>query len=328
MYRIRFHGRGGQGVKMASRIIGTALFRSGFVVQDAPKYGAERRGAPIFAYVRAARQAINERGVILHPDLVVVTDDTLVAIPAAGVLQGITERTLVLINSHTAPDVWQDRLNIGAQILILPAGEEVEDRAELPYIGATCAGAAACLLGVVNRDVLLQAIEEELESLGPAIVQKNCENALRAFDGFIDNRGLVTEAQPLTVADCTSPDWVDLPFEEASISAPDIHGKDTSVEVKTGLWRTMRPVIDYDRCNKCWWVCSTFCPDSAINIEDGVPFIDYDHCKGCLVCVGVCPPHAIEATPEYLAQEEDAKIKTQEKASSTTDSPKGGKHDG
>ena len=43
MYRIRFHGRGGQGMKTASRILGTAFFLSGYEVQDAPRYGAERR---------------------------------------------------------------------------------------------------------------------------------------------------------------------------------------------------------------------------------------------------------------------------------------------
>ena len=32
MYRVRIHGRGGQGIKMASRVLGTALFRSGFAV--------------------------------------------------------------------------------------------------------------------------------------------------------------------------------------------------------------------------------------------------------------------------------------------------------
>ena len=68
----------------------------------------------------------------------------------------------------------------------------------------------------------------------------------------------------------------------------------------------MRPVIDYDHCVKCWWVCSTFCPDSAIEVKDDTPIIDYDHCKGCMVCVGVCPPHAIQGIPEYLAQQEDA----------------------
>lgn len=43
MFRIRLHGRGGQGIKTASRVLGTAFFLEGFEVQDAPRYGAERR---------------------------------------------------------------------------------------------------------------------------------------------------------------------------------------------------------------------------------------------------------------------------------------------
>jgi hypothetical protein len=35
MFRIRFHGRGGQGMKTASRIPGTAFFEAGYEVQDA-----------------------------------------------------------------------------------------------------------------------------------------------------------------------------------------------------------------------------------------------------------------------------------------------------
>ena len=45
MLRIRFHGRGGQGMKTASRIVGTAAFHEGYYAQDAPIYGAERCGA-------------------------------------------------------------------------------------------------------------------------------------------------------------------------------------------------------------------------------------------------------------------------------------------
>lgn len=44
MIAVRFHGRGGQGAKTASRILGTAAFLEGFVAQDSPIYGAERRG--------------------------------------------------------------------------------------------------------------------------------------------------------------------------------------------------------------------------------------------------------------------------------------------
>jgi pyruvate ferredoxin oxidoreductase gamma subunit len=64
----------------------------------------------------------------------------------------------------------------------------------------------------------------------------------------------------------------------------------------------MRPVVDYERCNRCWWVCSTFCPDGAIRVdEENYPQIDYDHCKGCLICVAQCPPHAITAVAEHTA---------------------------
>ena len=74
--------------------------------------------------------------------------------------------------------------------------------------------------------------------------------------------------------------------------------------MQTGLWRTQRPVIDDALCHRCAWICSTFCPDGAISIAaDGRPAIDYDHCKGCLVCAAVCPPHAIRAVPETETQE-------------------------
>lgn len=306
MLRIRFHGRGGQGIKTASRVLGTALFLEGFEVQDAPRYGAERRGAPIFAYVRASKQLINERGVIQQPDLVIVADDTLIPVPAADVLSGITRNTVLLINSHESPETWCNRLNIDSPILILPVAEEVENRAEQPFVGATCAGAAACLLGVISRQSLVQAIREELATLGADIVDKNLENAEAAFRIMQEHAGCVTEGEEVSAAAYEPPDWVEVSFEDARVSAPVIHAGLTSVEVKTGLWRTMRPVIDYDRCKHCWWICSSFCPDSAIPVsEEGIPEIDYDHCKGCMICVAQCPSHAIEAISEHEAQEEE-----------------------
>jgi pyruvate ferredoxin oxidoreductase gamma subunit len=306
MFRIRFHGRGGQGMKTASRILGTAFFLEGYEVQDAPRYGAERRGAPIFAYVRADKHPINERGIINEPDLVVVADDSLVPIPAAGVLQGIRDSTIILINSHDSHDTWQHRLNIKSPIVILPETEEVEDRAELRYIGATCAGAAASLVGVISKNRLEQAIQEELGHLGKAVVDKNTSNALTAFDFTEKHAGIkIAEGSVISAQDYAKPQWIVFPFEDARISAPTIHAALTSVEVNTGLWRTMRPVIDYDLCKGCWWVCSTFCPDGAINVKDNLPEIDYDHCKGCLVCVAQCPPHAIAAIPETQAIAEE-----------------------
>ncbi len=99
MTRIRFHGRGGQGAKTASRILGTAAFLEGFTAQDSPIYGAERRGAPVTAYTRLARGPILERGLISQPDLVIVADETLLTDTAARVLEGVTEEVAVFVST-------------------------------------------------------------------------------------------------------------------------------------------------------------------------------------------------------------------------------------
>jgi pyruvate ferredoxin oxidoreductase gamma subunit len=303
MFRVRFHGRGGQGMKTASRILGSACFLAGWEVQDAPRYGAERRGAPIFAYVRADRRPIRERGIIRRPDLVVVADATLVPIPAAGVLAGLDEHGILLINSPEPPEVWKDRLNLAGSVISLRAGGESLERAELPYAGTACAAAAARLLGFIGPDLLEQAIRDEISGLGVAVVEKNLATARAAFATMAEHEGAVKESPAPAADGYRLPDWVDVPFEEARVSAPVIHAALTSEAVPTGLWRTLRPIIDYGRCNRCWWVCSGFCPDGAIRVTDGTPEIDYEHCKGCLVCLAQCPPHAISAVPEAQLRE-------------------------
>jgi len=303
MYRIRFHGRGGQGIKTASRILGTAFFLEGFEVQDAPRYGAERRGAPIFAYVRADREPINERGIIRRPCLVIVADESLVPVASAGVTQGVSKDTVILINSVEAPELWTKRLNLVGPVLTLPTAAGNEGRHDVRFIGAICAGAAARLAGVIQVRSLKKAISRELEPLGKQVVKENLENALFAYDSMSDQAGRLKEGGGMKAGNYERPGWIDFPFEDARISAPAIHAAATSELVKTGMWRTMRPVIDYGQCNRCWWLCSTFCPDGIIKInEEGYPEIDYEHCKGCLICMANCPPHAIAAVPEHDAK--------------------------
>jgi pyruvate ferredoxin oxidoreductase gamma subunit len=289
-------------MKTASRILGSACFLSGYQVQDAPRYGAERRGAPIFAYVRVDDRPIRERGIIVRPDLAVVADPSLISVPAAGVLVGLDAHSVLLVNSPEAPEVWRDRLGlantpVGFRLADVLAGS-LADRADLPVIGTACAAAAARLLGFVSLERLEQAIRDELAGLGASVLERNLEQARAAFEQVASRAGCVTPGPALAADAEPAPDWVDLPFDEARISAPVIHAALTSEAVPTGLWRTLRPVIDNDRCNGCWWVCSAFCPDGAIRVEGSRPKIDYDHCKGCLVCVAQCPPHAIEAVPE------------------------------
>lgn len=297
MYRIRFHGRGGQGMKTASRIVGTAFFLEGFEVQDAPRYGAERRGAPIFAYVRADHAPIYERGIIERPDLVVIADESLVGIAAAGAMSGVDEGTVLLIYSDTEAQVWSQRLGFVGRVVALPTLADAGD--VMRFVGARCAGAAASLLGVVARPSLEKAIRQELSAFPEDVIEHNLDLALGAFDLLAPHSGCVQAGPDRPPADYQRPGWVDIPFDDARVSAPSIHATQTSVKAQTGLWRTTRPVIDYSRCHRCAWICSGFCPDSAIRLDErGLPEIDYEHCKGCMICVAQCPWHAVREVPE------------------------------
>jgi len=70
-------------------------------------------------------------------------------------------------------------------------------------------------------------------------------------------------------------------------------------DVMTGTWRTQRPVIDQEKCIKCYF-CWKFCPDMSIEVanEDAFPEVDYDYCKGCGVCANECPEDAISMVRE------------------------------
>ncbi len=299
MFRSRFHGRGGQGAKTAGQILSRALFLEGFEVQDAPRYGAERRGAAVAAYVRAARAPIHERGVIAQPDLVVAIDDTLVAMPAAAVLQGVDARTVVLIQSAEPAAAWRPRLNAPGELLVLPPPGAAA-QGEARFGSVRCAGAAARLLGVVRRASLEHALEAELGGLGAQVLEQNRAHALAGFEAFAPHEGRVRGDAPRVAGG--APEWIGLPLDDVAIAAPDIRVTGTSAAQPTGLWRVLRPVIDYEHCKRCVWVCGTYCPDSAIRADaDRRPEIDYEHCKGCMLCVSVCPPHAIHAVPEREA---------------------------
>ena len=53
--------------------------------------------------------------------------------------------------------------------------------------------------------------------------------------------------------------------------------------------RTMRPVIDFDKCVKCT-LCWLQCPDSCFDVTpDGLYDANMESCCGCGVCEAVCP---------------------------------------
>lgn len=87
------------------------------------------------------------------------------------------------------------------------------------------------------------------------------------------------------------------PWQQLTVGA-EIYEPGTSKLVKTGEWRTLRPVFDAEKCKQCL-LCAPFCPDVSILVCDSKRGeTDLDHCKGCGVCAKVCPFGAIEMVKE------------------------------
>lgn len=54
-------------------------------------------------------------------------------------------------------------------------------------------------------------------------------------------------------------------------------------------WRIIKPVFNKDYCIDCQF-CWIYCPDiSIISRDKKLIGVDMDHCKGCGICVEVCP---------------------------------------
>jgi len=72
----------------------------------------------------------------------------------------------------------------------------------------------------------------------------------------------------------------------------------TTLVNPTGDWRTFKPVVNEEKCVKCY-ICWKYCPEPAIYIKpDGYVAIDYDYCKGCGICANECPTKAITMIKE------------------------------
>jgi pyruvate ferredoxin oxidoreductase gamma subunit len=233
MLRRRFHGRGGQGMKTASRIVGSAAFHAGFVVQDAPVYGAERRGAPMAAFTRIARQEILERGAITQPDLVVVADDTLLTDPAAQPLAGCDQQCTVLLNAVKDTAALLPPQSHGGHLILADFTTLVLTHTTTLAALSTALGvAAACLIGLA-LEASLTGLEEELRStdLSPSQRQANIQLAEAAYALMhiwapVQER---TGAEPLPLTPLVAPAFV-LPTQ----AAPSVYAVANSPQRHTG----------------------------------------------------------------------------------------------
>jgi pyruvate ferredoxin oxidoreductase gamma subunit len=286
MIRVRFHGRGGQGAKTASRILGDAAFDDGYYNQDFPIYGAERRGAPVTAFTRFSDGEITERGFIFSPDIVGVMDDSLIEDPLASPFAGLRKGGCAVVNT-TKPS--ESLLTARKDVTVMTVdltGMALQVLGK-PILSSGIAAAVARVAGIGERS-FLTAVADELREVGLSeeMVKKNVELAMEVYGKLapleLHTEEVMTELELAPLAVVVSVDGME-----------DVTRTGNSAVRHTGNWRTFKPVIDYERCTDCM-ICYAYCPESAMSVgEDGKVQIDYDNCKGCMICLTECPLRAI-----------------------------------
>ncbi len=291
MIRVRFHGRGGQGAKTASRILGNAGFNDGYFSQDFPIYGAERRGAPVTAFTRFSDEEITERGFIFSPDVSAVMDDSLITDPMANPFAGLRKGGVAVVNtSKPAEGVLPGRSDVTVVRVDL-TGMALKILGK-PVLSAGIAAAVARVSGI-KKEAMLKAVEEELGDIGLSqeMVAKNVEFAGTIYRDLVPLK-LKTEEVP------TAEELVPLAVVVEDGGIEKVTNTGNSSARHTGNWRTFRPTIDYAKCTDCM-ICYAYCPESAMSVgQDGRVRIDYDNCKGCMICMTECPLRAIVQSRE------------------------------
>jgi 2-oxoacid:acceptor oxidoreductase gamma subunit (pyruvate/2-ketoisovalerate family) len=178
MVEIRFHGRGGQGTVVASKVLADALAKEGNYVQAYPEFGVERRGAPVFAFIRIDNKPIYDKSRIYEPDHVVVVDPTL--IEAIDVTEGLKEGGVIIINSDKKPEDFHlpKKYRLVTINATAVAVKNKLGTLAAPIVNTAIVGAVIKILGLTKLDSLLQAIRDGI-SLKP---EDNVQAATEAYE--------------------------------------------------------------------------------------------------------------------------------------------------
>jgi len=151
--------RGGQGGILGNKILGKVAFVDGFMdIMAIPIIGAERRGAPIKAYLRISNKVIKRIDAITKPDYVFVLDESLLHYPA---IHSTITNTKVIINTENA---IKYTFPSSVTVFEVPATKIAIDLkltvAGQPVVNIAMIGAFAKASGLIKLESLNKVLEE------------------------------------------------------------------------------------------------------------------------------------------------------------------------
>jgi pyruvate ferredoxin oxidoreductase gamma subunit len=175
---IRWHGRGGQGVKTAASLLAEVGAGVGKFAQGFPEYGPERAGAPVRGFTRIADSEIRTHCAIARPDVVVVFDTSLFAV--CNITEGLPPGGSVIANTPMCPADLRKTFGLPACKLYtvdasgIATAEVGRPVPNIPLIGAVLKVTGAFSVEEMKKDIR--------KKLGRKFGEKVAEGNIRALD--------------------------------------------------------------------------------------------------------------------------------------------------
>lgn len=179
---IRWHGRAGQGVVTAAATMADVLAaEKDIYVQAFPEFGAEKRGAPILAFNRISKKPIRTHSQVYYPDIVVVTDPSLLGL--VDVSSGVKQDTFFLMNTTFDISLIRERLSLGERkIYALDAYSIARDELGKAIPNVPMVAALMKIMNLMDLEEFNEKIKISLsKKLRSEVVEMNMKTIDRAL---------------------------------------------------------------------------------------------------------------------------------------------------
>lgn len=181
---IRWHGRAGQGLVTAAKLLGETALGTGQYFQAFPDYGPERMGAPIRAYTRISPVPILIHSQIENPDVVLVLDPTLLGL--VDVVEGIRDDGKLLINTGESAAAMRAKLGLGdskVRVYTVDASRIAIDTLGREITNTPMLGAFARATGIFPLDSIIHDVRKNFgKKLRAEVVEANVKAVQIAYD--------------------------------------------------------------------------------------------------------------------------------------------------
>jgi len=177
---IRWHGRGGQGAVTSAELVAQAAISEGKYAQAFPAFGAERRGAPVVAFVRiSSNEPIRVRAEIAEPDVVVVLDPGLLRI--VDVTSGLKANGVLVVNTKKQLEQIRQEFSITWSLATVDATKIAQELFGVPIVNTSMIGALLKATEVVKLESLFEPLRQRFGRLA----ERNIEAMKRAYEGTL-----------------------------------------------------------------------------------------------------------------------------------------------